>query len=880
MGKTAQVVAKTRGKGVKQLGSLADNETTSISTHPTDNKRFHCLICKNEGKSSDDYDLHKTKAYTHMLGHGYEPDDLKTWILVKDATKIKNGTLHLMQLEDLMGDQLQQVQQPTIPQPAIASANPTSSPSPLTGTMQNQLQQALQPTPSQPTTALATAQSSSSSTPSGAVQLQQTTGNNCSDNELGIGLIQIVSFITLNFDNAPAKLAAQILTREAAALMGQSQESTPALPQSQLDTLIASVDELKGSVKVDKKAWLATLPSLEIAQQYKDHPGPPAKGEIVNGIRCTKAIWPKELKKDAVHLPEFHNWLKDEQNKGASDLDTHYQNVSRTLGALTITSAPDGFSDITSAAALVAFYQSELHRTWLGLRLVRSKYTWSGKIMGSLATYADYHLGCINKLKLAGEDGPWEQYTTALEAFKSAMYGGHWQRFQEAAQQRHNEKLEADLEKLKSFPPVEIQLTGTKNSFLIMQCISKSWPADGDCLPNSIHALANQCAIGPQYNISFGGRKYEYEIATRTQVMDALNSGKGFLKCAIHKTWKAYGDIAKLLPNGQCKNWLTYDGLPIARGNKPDTFIVPVKEGAATASIPTALKYWAKLHIGTGFTHPTVNLYRKHAHRTLRKLTKDTEAYQQLMTAIDKNSKTVQDKHYILKEPEEDVALAKALCEVMYQGKTVAWPNDRDLELALAEDNKIGKLLRYILEKNVDGVRGLLGDAEDDNDADAEDDGGDTEDMGWIDGGHFFGLKEGTLPLPDLPTETAIPIQDLSTSSPASKKRKLNLLSDLMNLGKDELSTLFNSYNPTHEGRQRQGVSPEATEFFQNNLEEWLQNRTAEQLEEGVYPDGKWAKCLRVEGIDRGLLTVDHSWDVYKSKVQTAKRAKKDIKKE
>ena len=67
------------------------------------------------------------------------------------------------------------------------------------------------------------------------------------------------------------------------------------------------------------------------------------------------------------------------------------------------------------------------------------------------------------------------------------------------------------------------------------------------------------------------------------------------------------------------------------------------------------------------------NQIRKMWHRNLMSLTADTERLKDLMVVLDAHSKKVMDKHYLLKDPEDDVVLAEALVKAVL-GETVAFP--------------------------------------------------------------------------------------------------------------------------------------------------------------------------------------------------------------
>ena len=250
-------------------------------------------------------------------------------------------------------------------------------------------------------------------------------------------------------------------------------------------------------------------------------------------------------------------------------------------------------------------------------------------------------------------------------------------------------------------------------------------------MPTSARQLANTAIAGIIYNDTHGGRKREWEIAKLDYVRTVLASGSDCLVCSDHKTWKTYGDIAKWLSPGLARALKIYDTLP--RPADVDTFLAPARATAETVSIVTGLKTWARRHLDKHHTHPTVNLYRKSNHKVLMDMTKDAEKLKELMVIIDAHSKFVQDKHYYLKEPEEDVKLAKLLVEKVLGG-ACPWPSQAFIDDCLAEKSKLGNLFRGI---GNDEMPIGNDDALEPDDEEGEEDC-DQEEMLWWEGGGDF----------------------------------------------------------------------------------------------------------------------------------------------
>ena len=106
-------------------------------------------------------------------------------------------------------------------------------------------------------------------------------------------------------------------------------------------------------------------------------------------------------------------------------------------------------------------------------------------------------------------------------------------------------------------------------------------------------------------------------------------------------------------------------------------FLVPVKPNAETISLPGYLNSFNMTLLKAAKVKPLTNHWRKKFHTELQNLTKDKEKLQDLMTILDANGRKIQSKHYIMKDPDEDCVLAKALVKHVL-GATVPWPTQAE----------------------------------------------------------------------------------------------------------------------------------------------------------------------------------------------------------
>ena len=294
-----------------------------------------------------------------------------------------------------------------------------------------------------------------------------------------------------------------------------------------------------------------------------------------------------------------------------------------------------------------------------------------------------------------------------------------------------------------------------------------------------------------------------------------------------------------------------------------------------------------------------------------------------MMVIIDKHSVGVMDKHYILKDPEDDVALAKALVEKIF-GDTVEWPSNAKIESTRLEAptwyTKVMGLVKGTDDEEAldDGVIVVAGHASDDEPEDEEDD---VQLQDW-DHGNIFGIlgpgqleviplmddpefahvdpngSQQLLPLPSIPQFPGL--GEIPSSAPSSSKRSAPQELDVQASKKTKVidqnlasfpdasankatkaskqepakqlaiankaSNLYAEYAPPARGpgyTKRNKVADVAHAWMVDKLQKW---QALENKKEYERPNDKnWYLDARIECIKAGFLTRDHSEDVVRS---------------
>ena len=303
---------------------------------------------------------------------------------------------------------------------------------------------------------------------------------------------------------------------------------------------------------------------------------------------------------------------------------------------------------------------------------------------------------------------------------------------------------------------------------------------------------------------------------------------------------------------------------------RPDNcpyFLVPVREGAETIHLPGYLTSFNETLLKDAKVKPGTNHWRKKFHNELQMLTKDKVKLQDLMTILDANGRKVQGKHYIMKDPDEDCVLAKALVRNVL-GATVPWPTQAEADKACAAEGTADMIaevakLATDMEAHVQFVTD-------------EDDPDDEPDQEWACGEIFGVLPVGELnllPLGDNDADPpAAPIADAPAES--AKRRKRKVCTEVLPQSPVSSKSLWKSEEywspPSIPGTSKQpDLDPDQSAWIMDRLREWQQEHAAGDVLAKPHGPGSnpWYWDLRVKAIDAGKLNKYHSQDICKNHI-------------
>ena len=480
--------------------------------------------------------------------------------------------------------------------------------------------------------------------------------------------------------------------------------SRPGSGGGTFEQLVAEIRTMVDTLKTDPTRWREDLPKLRVKPLFKHCALPPAKGEE----GCKRATWPKDLVTAGVGVRAFADHLADEKNNQKEQQGDHLRGMSRVFDMLEIVSHDTARSIETEEQAadprlMVALYTTEVYRTLLALPILDLKYVWAGKIQTALAAFIKWQRCSLTEKMVHGEPGPWAAYSATLYLLLQKLEGGYAKRAAAERQKRLAEKQEEDLGRIRGLPSVTRLQDGVLRGYVSLKRIESLFQNHSPPLPVRVQGEANACIVGAIWCDMFGGRKSEWQSLKLRSVQAMLEADTDFLTFKQHKTSRTYGTLAKWVSPGARQAFACYLRLP--RALHVDTFLCPTTEGTAVVDIPSALRTFGRRHLPSDSERPTVNLMRKYFHKTIIKMTETEEKLKKVMEVVDAHSKRTIDKHYALREPEQDIALAKLLVKAVFRD-TVVWPAE-DASDGPQEDlgTMVGRLQQDEAEAGPDAPR-------------------------------------------------------------------------------------------------------------------------------------------------------------------------------
>jgi len=476
--------------------------------------------------------------------------------------------------------------------------------------------------------------------------------------------------------------------------------------------------------------WEHQVPAVKIKDVAYEVELPRAKGDD-NAMRA--GDWPKKaLRFLAMDLANFAAHLVHMKNNQESQVCDHVRGMNRFFSLVEVKQPGGSWADIDTEEVgcnpllLVGCLQSKVHEQLFNLPLLDHRFSWSFKLLEGVIAFCKWQVHELDDKVVSSKPGAWERHKSAINRLIVILGGGYLLKGRASKDKKTLAKVQEDLIKLKSLPPVADMRAAVEEGFLDLVAIHKRYVGVCAYLPKNVQGLANAAIVGAIWLDMFGGRKMEWEKMSGAQVDKMITDGIDYLVCTEHKTSRTYGSLAKWLTPGVLEAVKIYRQLP--RRPHVATFLVPASEGTARVSVPHAFATFCSHKSATLKARPTVNLMRKYFHKKLMEATKDETSLKEMLTVLDGHSVKTIDRHYLLREPTDDVTLAKILVKSVLGEHTAKFPQkcpDDHLSDALVAAFEVAEDAPEVLDQ-----------------ADAED-----EELEWWRFGAFCGIPKPLLAL-------------------------------------------------------------------------------------------------------------------------------------
>lgn len=475
--------------------------------------------------------------------------------------------------------------------------------------------------------------------------------------------------------------------------------------------------------------WVSSLPKVSIKAIYVqvECPDPSSAGGRVSN-------WPIDLGDFAVDIGAFAKYVDTEtaQNTGTQGQTMKY--LAKFFHTLQINDDENCIEWLENPMLLASLYVNDTWRDVFKLQIFSTAYSWTGKTLRALKLFCSWQKEVVTRKQIVSDDPVWAKVANCIEQLLAALSGGISKEVNQEKKQRLASRRVEDAIKIRAFPSVQQIQAGVSKAMHTLHYIGSHY-SNADDFPRSVKAAATRAIIGIVFLNGFAGRKMEWEQMTKDHVASQLDAQRDYLVCAKHKTASVYGSIAKWLAPGTAQSLRAYMALPLG-----DTTMLfaPVDESVETVDVPSYLRSFCKEYLPVDKTPPTVNLLRKWFHTELGRLANSEEGLMKAFQVIDGHSPGVARRHYLLKTPEDDALLAKALVHAML-GEPVPWPCDAELVDEVRQRNA-----QLMIESCADmGSQrpGCDGDDDDDDDDDIE--------LDYFEGGERFGIHKPLLAICD-----------------------------------------------------------------------------------------------------------------------------------
>jgi hypothetical protein len=359
----------------------------------------------------------------------------------------------------------------------------------------------------------------------------------------------------------------------------------------------------------------------------------------------------------------FERYLATSTHQDAKDSRTAtVQNVKRFYNTMNI---EDG--DFTEIGVMCGVYSQNIVQDLSLCDAMDKKYGWGRKVPEALHHYCKHLQILCNK-----KGNRWPEAKETLQQLIDECLAQEKIKSKRKRDQADVVRQRLDAIRITKFPPTQtikaaVKLAMVRLHMIYKHCVSKEGTAPRFAIEATTIIVGIIC-----YN-AFPGRSGEWCRMLADHVHEQYVNKATYLECREHKTASVYGSLAKHVPPGSWEAFLLYYNLP---HKKTGLFLDP-PFGGNQVSLSNYLRRFGLLYLGTE-NPPTSTLIRKYYHTTFLKLSREKSAMK-VMEKIDGHTTQTGRRVYCCTTFEDDAELAALLFRELF-GEHVAWPTDTEIE--------------------------------------------------------------------------------------------------------------------------------------------------------------------------------------------------------
>ena len=358
-------------------------------------------------------------------------------------------------------------------------------------------------------------------------------------------------------------------------------------------------------------------------------------------------------------LHGFEEWYIEESLNEKVTKDETVKMLRRFFSLLEPTD-PSTKVDPCGIEVVCAVYRGGWVRKLRKLPILDNKRAWSRKMCDALKQYLQY-------LEQTSKEKGMIQAGSICNDLSNTLAG--WKKHSRRSKRvREKAKNKEDADLLDKSSPVWKVKNAVYESMKELQGLVAMY-AGSDSMPPRMVGRATMLLVGIIFYNLWAGRPGEWQDMERAHVVSQLDIGLPYIVCQKHKTARFYGDLAKWVSPGTWHAFRSYLKLPTRKHNTK--FLQPMHDWAKTISLDSYLNTWHKRFLSHDEALNPTQIRKMH-HTVLAELTR-SKKLNKLIGIVDPHGDAVIEGVYMCRNFKSDARLGESIFRGVF-GDPVEWP--------------------------------------------------------------------------------------------------------------------------------------------------------------------------------------------------------------